>query len=348
MNKKFYLIGLGLITLTLGYLTYLLLLPFLAPITWAVVLSLVFYPMYLLIKRYVRNESLASSITLLVIIAMIVGPFSYITFMLIDEIRSIAIRLQDGNLFKELIEHPRAYQIFNKVLSIQQISAEEFERRVIDSLSGLGMTIIAGLTKNIGNVLSLIVDFVIMIFATFFLLRDGAIFVKEIEGFMPFSEEQKRRLGAQIRDVVVSTVYGGIIVALLQGLITGITLSLLGFKSPVLWGTATAVVSFVPLVGASGVWGPAAIYLFIEGAIAKGIILVIAGIFVISMIDNILKPIIIGSRTKLPVVVIFFSVLGGLSVFGLIGLIAGPLVIALFFSVIQIVRDIALAKEPPK
>ncbi len=347
MNKRFYLLGLGIITLGLGYLTYLLILPFLAPIAWAVVLSLIFYPLYALIKKYIPLESLASFITLLVIIVIIVGPFSYITFMLIEEIRAFAIHLREGDadIFKDLIEHPRVYQVFQKILSIFNISAQEMEKRLLESLSGLGMNIISNITKNIGNVLGLIVNFVIMIFTIFFLLRDGNLFIRSIKDYMPFSESQKVNLGNQMRDIIVSTVYGGVIVAVLQGLLTGIALSLLGFKSPVLWGAATAVISFVPLVGASAVWAPAAIYLFVKGSIIKGIILVVVGVFGISMIDNILKPIIIGSRTKLPVLVIFFSVLGGLSVFGLIGLIAGPLVIALFFSVLQIFRDINLEAD---
>lgn len=347
MNNRFYLLGLSIITIALGYLTYLLFSPFLAPIAWAVVLSLVFYPLYVLILRYVKIDSLASLITIAVIILIIVGPFTYITFMLIEEIRTFAVQLSQSeqDLFKELLENPHIYRVVEKMLSMLNTNIDELEKKFLENLSGLGMTIISNFTKNIGNVLGLVVDFVIMIFTTFFLLKDGHVFIKHIYTYMPFSEEQKVRLGIQFRDIIVSTVYGGVIVAVLQGVVTGITLSLLGFKSPVLWGVATAVVSFVPLLGASTIWFPAAIYLFIEGSITKGVILLLVGFFVISMIDNLLKPVIIGSRTKLPVLIIFFSVLGGISVFGIVGLIAGPLVVALFFSVMQIFREINLERD---
>ncbi|HIJ60661.1 MAG TPA: AI-2E family transporter, partial [Nitrospirae bacterium] len=240
----------------------------------------------------------------------------------------------------DLMKHPKTKEFGQKIFATLKISPKELEKKIIDGISTIGTTLITNITKSIGNILGLVVDFVIMTFAIFFILKDGPSFINTIQEYMPFTEDEKNRLGMQIRDIIVSTVYGGLIVAIAQGIITGITIAALGFKSPVLWGTATAVVSFVPLVGAAGVWVPAAIYLFFKGSIIKGIILVIVGIFAISMIDNILKPIFIGSRTKLPVVIIFFSVLGGLSVFGLIGLVAGPLVVALFFSIIQIFKDI--------
>lgn len=347
MSNRFYLLGLSLITLALGYLTYLLFSPFLAPIAWAVVLSLVFYPIYMLILRYVKIDSLASLLTITLIILIIVGPFSYITIMLIEEIRTFAVQLSQSeqDILKELLENPHIYRVVEKMLSMLNTNIDELEKKLLENLSGLGMTIISNFTKNIGNVLGLMVDFVIMIFTTFFLLKDGHVFIKHIYTYMPFSEEQKIRLGSQFRDIIVSTVYGGVIVSVLQGVVTGFTLSLLGFKSPVLWGVATAVLSFVPLLGASTIWFPASIYLFIEGSVTKGVILILVGFFVISMIDNLLKPVIIGSRTKLPVLIIFFSVLGGISVFGIVGLIAGPLVVALFFSVLQIFREINIERD---
>lgn len=340
-NNKFYYIALGLITLGLSYLTWQLFKPFLHPLAWATVISLVFYPLYSIFRKYVKNESIASSLTVIIIILVIIGPFSSIAFMLIQEITDLAGYIKEGHYsIDDLTKHPKINEIAKRVFSSLKISPKEFEKKIIEGITTFGTTVITNLTKSIGNMLGLFVDFVIMIFAIFFILKDGPYFIRAIKEYLPFTNEEKERLGNQIRDVVVSTVYGGLIVAVAQGIVTGITMAALGFKSPVLWGTTTFIVSFIPLIGAAGVWGPAAIYLFVKGYIIKGIIFVLVGIFIISMIDNILKPIIIGSRTKLPIVVIFFSVLGGLSFFGLIGLVTGPLVVALFFSVIQIFKDI--------
>lgn len=342
MNNWFYYIALGGITLGLGYLTYLLFAPFITPIAWGIVLSLVFYPLYAFIKKYINSPTLSSVITLLIIIITISGPVSYILFMLVQEITAIALQIRDGKLefFVDIMKHPKLYSILEKVLSVFHMTAEEFEKKIVEGIMSISRDVLSRITKSIGNVIGLFIDFIFMTFSIFFILKDGRTFLSKISEYLPFSTEQKEKLINQFRDIVISTVYGGIIVAVLQGIITGVTLAFLGFRSPVLWGFATAVVSFVPLLGASVVWAPAAIYLFIEGHIIKGIILTIVGIFGISMVDNILKPIIIGSKTKLPVILIFFSVLGGLSLFGLIGLVAGPLVVVLFFSVMQMVKDL--------
>jgi predicted PurR-regulated permease PerM len=191
-----------------------------------------------------------------------------------------------------------------------------------------------------GNILTISLDFIFMSFSIFFFLRDGPEFLKKVRDYIPFSEEQKDRLVKLVRDIIISTIYGGIVVSIAQGTMAGIAFFLLGIPTPVVWGLATSIASFVPLLGAAGVWVPMTIYLFIENEITKGIILAIVGTFGISLIDNILKPIIIGSRTKMPILVIFFSILGGLKLFGLIGLVIGPLVLALFVSLIEIFRSV--------
>jgi predicted PurR-regulated permease PerM len=137
------------------------------------------------------------------------------------------------------------------------------------------------------------------------------------------------------------------LVAIAQGIVGGIAFSLLGIPSPVLWGFAVSIASFIPLVGSLAVWGPAVVYLFVHGAVANAFALIVVGIFGISMIDYLLRPIIIGSRTKMHVLVILFSVLGGIQLFGIIGLVMGPLVLAVFVSVVKIFRKVESNTEDP-
>ena len=179
-----------------------------------------------------------------------------------------------------------------------------------------------------------------MIFTIFFLFIDGPGFLTKVKDYMPFNEEQKNRLATQMKDMIVSTVYGGVIVAIIQGILGGVGFYVIGIEAPVLWGIAMSVMSFVPLLGTLSIWGPASIYLLIQGDYLHGIGLILFGTFVISMVDNILKPLIIGGRTKMPAIVIFFSVLGGIKAFGIIGLIMGPLIMAVFVSVFEIFRHI--------
>ena len=175
-----------------------------------------------------------------------------------------------------------------------------------------------------------------MILSTFFFLGDGPEFIEKISNFMPFSKKQKDRLLQQTKDIIVSTMYGGVTVAAAQGIIGGILFAALGIPSPVLWGFTMFIASFIPMVGTFIIWGPAAGYLFFQGFYLKGTIMVLVGVFAISSVDNIIRPLIMKGKTKMPVIAIFFSILGGIKLFGFIGLIVGPLVFALFVSVFEI------------
>jgi predicted PurR-regulated permease PerM len=244
-----------------------------------------------------------------------------------------------------LLQHPNIKTITDKILSILNLSEEELNQAIVENISKLGKEIVSKITKGATNVVTVSLDLIFMIFSIFFFLRDGPEFLSKVRDYMPFSEIQKDRLVKQIRDIIISTIYGGVAVSIVQGTIAGLAFFILGIPTPVVWGLATSIASFVPLLGASSIWIPADIYLFLNGEILKGIILAIIGIFGISLVDNILKPIIIGGRTKMPILVIFFSVLGGIKLFGLIGLIIGPLVIALFISVIEIFRSVEGGKN---
>jgi predicted PurR-regulated permease PerM len=179
-----------------------------------------------------------------------------------------------------------------------------------------------------------------MAFTIFFFFKDGPGFLQKIRDYLPFSEQQRDRLTSQVKDMIVSTIYGGVVVAIVQGILGGTAFAILGIRSPIFWGCAMALMSFVPMLGTAIIWLPASAILLFQGAYVKGIGLVLIGVFVISMVDNILKPLIIGGRTKMPTVVIFFTVLGGIKLFGLLGLVMGPLVFALFLSVVEMVRTI--------
>ena len=136
--------------------------------------------------------------------------------------------------------------------------------------------------------------------------------------------------------MINATIYGGILIAVIQGLLGGLSFWILGIPSPVFWGTAMAFLSFIPLGGTALIWAPAAILLFIQGAFLKGIILLMIGIFIISMVDNFLRPFFVGTRTNIHPLLLLFAVLGGIQVFGMIGLVAGPLIVVLCITIIEI------------
>lgn len=332
-----------LVILTLlGYLSYQIISPFLVPIAWAIVFSVVFYPIYAFISKYIKVKSIASSITVVIILVAIIAPITYMSFLLIGELEKFGDYTNSGGLefVRDLFEKIKASPHFEKLSSLIGEGNIPTSDQVLDSIKKIGRLLAENLSMRITNIISAVINFLFMIFTIFFLFIDGPGFLTKVKDYIPFNEEQKTRLATQMKDMIVSTVYGGVIVAIIQGILGGVGFYVVGIDSPVLWGVAMSAMSFVPLLGTLAIWGPASIYLLIQGDYLHGIGLILFGAFVISMVDNILKPLIIGSRTKMPTIVIFFSILGGIKAFGIIGLIMGPLIMAVFVSVFEIFRHI--------
>lgn len=340
--NRFYIFTVVVLVLVLGLLSYQVMRPFLQPLAWAVVLSILFYPVFASLKKAVRFKSLASVLTLILILLIILGPFSYVSFLLVSELKEVSGYIERGEIesLKALTEHPQIARLLRWLSSVLNIPPEQMQGMLIDNLTKLGSQLISRVTAGVSNIVSTLLNFIFMSLSVFFLLRDGPDFLKKLRNYMPFSEDSKDHLERQVKDMVVSTVFGGVVVAVIQGIMGGAAFYFLGIPSPALWGVSISVMSFVPVMGAFSIWGPATAYLFIEGYTAKGFALLLIGTFGISLVDNILKPVIIGGRTKMPTLIIFFSVLGGIKLFGLIGLIMGPLTVALFISLLEIFRNL--------
>ncbi len=339
-DNKYYLFAMLALVLILGYLSYLILRPFLVPIGWAFVFSIVFYPIYRFVLRIVRWDSLAAAITAALVCVLILGPFSYFAYLLGSEISNVSLRPVDLKGMAKLLSHPSIAPAMKKVLSFLDLSQAQLQASVVRGLSEAGKKLLEYLPGRIGDVAGAAVHFALMAFALFFFLRDGSHFLARISNFMPFSKEHRERLTNQVKDIVISTIYGGIVVALIQGFIGALTFTFLSIHSPILWGLAMSICSFLPIVGSSIVWVPAVLFLLVKGTVLKALILAIVGIFGISMVDNVMRPLIMRGRLQMPLLAIFFSVLGGIEVFGLIGLVMGPLVLAVFISLVDILRDV--------
>ncbi len=345
-SGKIYFIFLSALVVLLGYLSYQILAPFLLAIAWAIVLFVLFYPLYILIRKYVKSSSLASFLTLLIIIILVAGPLTYLSFLLVQQMGALATFLASGKIsLTELLRHPIIITILERVSSFLQMDPQSFHEAIGQEISQWGMGLISKLGIGLRNLVSAIFNLIIMALTIFFLFKDAPALFDRVYKYLPFNEEQKKKIIKQAQDIIVSTIYGGVIIALCQGTIGGLTFFILGISSPVLWGFAMAVVSFLPLVGTAVIWGPACIYLYFQGELGKAIILAIVGAGGISSIDNFLRPLIVGQRTRLPFILIFFSVLGGIKYFGLIGFVMGPLVLAVFLSVLEIFRGMGEASQ---
>lgn len=322
----------------LFYLFYKVLSPFLTTIAWAMVLSITFYPLYRISLKFIKRPWIASLITLIIILILILGPFTYIIGALVNEITEIYSTIEERGFetFTKIQEYPRLAGIFDKISSYKALEGFDLKEGAIKTLKSIGKYIGEHISGVFKNAVVLLISFVIMCLTIFYFLKDGEILTNYIKGLLPFSNDQKKRLEQRVKDTVIAAIHGGLAVGIAQGTLGGIAFSIFGLPSPVFWGTTMAVFSLVPFFGTFIIWGPAGLILILGGSYAKGIGLLLFGIMIISTVDNILKPLIIGGRTKLHMLLIFFSVLGGIKFFGFIGFILGPIIAALCLSLLEI------------
>lgn len=334
LNKTFSLA----IIVGLFYLLYKVLSPFLITIAWAMVLSITFYPLYNLLLRFIKKPWAASLITLIIILMIILGPVSFIGGALVSEITDIYSTIEEKG-FDTItqIQVPAGLMVlFEKIGSYKIFEGFDFQEGAVNSLKSIGTLIASHTTDFFTNAILFIVNFFIICLTTFYFLKDGNTLANFLKKLLPFSEIQKDRLEQRVRELVVAAIYGGLAVAVAQGILGGIAFFAFGLPSPVFWGASIAIFSFIPVIGCAAIWVPAAIFLLLTGSYAKGIGFIIYCVFLISSIDNIIRPLVMGSKTNLHTLLIFFSVLGGINYLGFLGFVLGPLIATLCLSLLEI------------
>ena len=206
-------------------------------------------------------------------------------------------------------------------------------RQNMSAAANTGARFIASLALSVGqNAATLVVMFFLMLYLLFFILRDGGQILQRLHQAIPLPDEQERRLFDKFSEVARATVKGTLLVGLVQGFLGGVISLILGIQNAVFWGLVMVILSVIPAVGTGLIWGPAAIFLFIDGSWIKGLILIAYGVLVIGLVDNLLRPILVGRDTKMPDYLILLSTLGGLSLVGITGFVLGPVIAALFLA----------------
>jgi predicted PurR-regulated permease PerM len=223
----------------------------------------------------------------------------------------------------------------SQYVDIEQLRSQEYLLEQIKARSGL----IAGQTLGfLGGVVGLVVQMFFVIFTMYYLFRDGDKIFFAVRDALPLDQDEATAIMARTREVIGASVYGVFAIAIIQGTLGGLAFWALGLPSALVWGVAMVFLSMIPMLGAFLVWVPAAIYLAVTGHPVKAILLVLWGTLVIGMVDNFLRPKLVGSRTRLHELLIFFSVLGGLQVFGVLGIVLGPVVLAITMALVAVFR----------
>ncbi len=322
------------------YLFYRLMVPFVTPIAWAGILSIVFYPVYKWVRGKVRSANLASLICCVLIFLIIIGPAIYVLATLVDEAGAAVQRLneayQDGSLRKILsLDIPIINSIRAKLAEIPQLAELDFRSIIRDALGTVTRAIGQQATTVIANITVTLFNFFVMYFSLFFFFRDGDRMVAFMKRITPIDRDKVEQVYLHLKSVIEGMMYGGVVMALIQGTLGGILFALFGINSPVLWGTVMAILSFIPVLGPFLVYIPAGIILIIGGDIFKGIMIIAIGTLVISQIDNVIRPLLFSGKTRTHTLMLFFSIMGGLSLFGLLGIVMGPFIAAVFLTLLR-------------
>jgi predicted PurR-regulated permease PerM len=328
------------------YGVFLILTPFLTAITWAVILAILVYPLYAwLLQRLRGRANLAAIIVIVVITLLVIAPGIELVRFLADETVSLvqSVRsLLDEEGKQEWLAKPWVQQVLGwwNMVSLGlvdfKINWKELFVQGAQSSSTFLVTQVKGIAQN---VLSFTVNFIVALLALFFFLRDGAEFLNRLQRLLPMDREHQERLLSNIVDAVTAVVHGSLVVAMVQGLLAGLAYWALGVPFSVLWGVATAFGALLPFGGSTLVTVPASIYLFLQGETVRGVILLVWALGVVGMVDNILKPLVIGNRLGVPVLFLFFGIFGGLALFGAVGIILGPALFALLRALLDLYSE---------
>ncbi len=315
-----------------------ILLPFYGPILWGVVIALLFAPLFRwLLPRMKRRRTWAALLTLLVVLLAVILPLALVTVALARQASGVVEQLQSGQM------NPTQYfrSVFDALPGwvtawLDRFGLVDFntlQRRLTAELAQ-GSQFIATQALGIGqNTFEFIVHLFITLYLAFFLIRDGDTLGRALHRAIPLAPAHKRELIDKFTVVIRATVKGNLAVAALQGLLGGVAFWFLGVNGALLWAVLMAFLSLLPAVGAALVWVPVAAYFLLTGALWQGLALVAWGVLVIGLVDNLLRPMLVGKDTRLPDYVVLTSTLGGMAVFGINGFVLGPAIAAMFIAV---------------
>ena len=342
-DKRSTVIFLAALVLLALALTLLIIWPFAKPFAFAVILTVVFYPLHKWILRLTRQRrGLSALLSTLAVILLFGVPAFIITTLAANEALTAAHYLsrrtaEEGGFTQFVMilgARPLAF-------AGRWIDVSHYDVRAIVSSNAqkLSLAMVGFGAAVLSNLARFAIDALITFVILFFFFREGKEWALRAGRLTPLSEAQVAHLYQNISDTIIANVYGILTVGVVQGILTGIALKIVGMQSSLLLGLAAGFASIIPVVGSAIVWGTAAIYLLVTGAIWKGVFVLIWGAVVISSVDNLLRPLIVSGRVELHPMVLVFFILGGVEAFGFLGLFLGPVVASVLAAVFRMLRD---------
>ncbi|MFM4705574.1 AI-2E family transporter [Aeromonas bivalvium] len=338
LENRSFMLALAIIS---GFFIWMLL-PFFSAIFWACMIGVLFLPINEKIRHQFKlGKNGASLLTLLLCVVVLIVPVLFLGWSFMKEINGLYQTMQAGKInFGEYLDTIKtSFPALHDIMSSLGIDYGEVRNHLTNAVVFI-TRYIAQHAFSVGQgAFSLILDICIMLYVAFFMIRDGQHLVEKIIHALPLGNRRERLMLAKFSEVARATMKGNFAVAILQGLLGGIIFAVLGIQGPIIWGVVMTLLSMIPVVGAGLIWGPVAVYLFASGNLVDAVILTLFGALVIGLVDNILRPILVGRDTKMPDYLILLSTLGGIIVFGINGFVLGPIIAALFTTTWLIFAD---------
>jgi predicted PurR-regulated permease PerM len=315
------------------YVCYLLARPFLPALAWALALAVVAHPLHSWLLRHTSRPNLAAGLAVGFVAVAIVGPTLLITQQLVQEVAKAVAWFQSaaaaGRWQAALQDHPWL------TTGLAWLAAQVDVRGAVEQVSK-GLT--SGASAVVSGSVAVIVELLITLFALFYFFRDRRQALRGLRSLVPLSEGEAGAVFVRVKDTIYATIYGTLTVALVQGCLGGLMFWVLGLPGALLWGMVMAVLAVVPVLGAFVVWAPAALFLALEGSWGKALILAAWGVLVVSLVDNLLYPVLVGQRLRLHTLPVFIAIVGGLALFGSAGVVLGPVTLAVTVALVEIWR----------
>jgi predicted PurR-regulated permease PerM len=315
------------------YLCYQITSPFLPALAWALALAVLTHPLYRWIARRISRPNVAAAVSVLIVTFVLVVPSAFVVHQLGSEIARavdfITNETETGRWRVMVERNPSLAPVLHWIE--QHIDLRGEVQQVADAITSRIPSLLTGSVWALAQIL-------ITLFVLFYLFRDKPRLLDALRHVLPLSDTEASEMFLRISDTIYATIYGTVVVALVQGFLGGLMFWWLGLPTPMLWGVVMGLLAIVPVLGAFVVWVPAAIFLALEGNWGKALILTAWGGVVIALIDNLLYPILVGKKLRLHTVPVFIAIIGGLTVFGAVGVILGPVVFAIMLGLIGVWR----------
>lgn len=331
------------------YVCWLMLQPLLNVLVWAIVLVILFHPLHRRIVLLTRSSHLGALLSCLLVVIAILAPLTFVSFAVFNELSGAAKMLQANAATLLDPESPfmgPLWRWLGRFVDVESLRAGWLSAERIQAAVQTAAGAIAGRTLGVlGGAFGIVIDTFFIIFTMYYLFRDGERILRALRDFLPLDRAQVDTVFTRAREVINASLYGVLVIGIIQGALGGLAFWALGLPSAIVWAVVMAILSMIPMAGAFIVWVPAALFLAATGHWVKAIVLTAWGALVIGTVDNFLRPKLVGEKTRLHELFVFFSVLGGLNLFGVLGLVLGPVILAITLALLDIVREIESVAE---